>query len=216
LRIDHVMGLFRLFWIPMGLGAAQGAYVRYAADELLAILALESCRAGAYVMGEDLGTVEAGVREQLAEYWLFSYRVLYFEVAPPAQYPRLALVALTNHDLPTVAGLWTGADIRSQRSIGLVPNETGWQTIRERLAMMAGIPENAPVGQVIEAAYRLLAEAPSVFVTATLEDALAVEERPNMPGTTMEWPNWCLALPAPLEALEERPLARAIAAGLAR
>jgi 4-alpha-glucanotransferase len=216
LRLDHVMGLFRLFWIPVGLGAARGAYVRYAADELLAILALESHRAGAYVLGEDLGTVEAGVREQLAEYCLFSYRVLYFETDPPWAYPRQALSAVTNHDLPTIAGLWTSADLRSQRALGLIPNEAGWRAIRQRLSAMTGVADDAPVAQVIEATYRLLAGAPSVFVTATLEDALAVEERPNMPGTTTEWPNWSLALPAPLEVLETRPLARAIARVLAR
>jgi 4-alpha-glucanotransferase len=216
LRLDHVMGLFRLFWIPVGLGAARGAYVRYAADELLAILALESRRAGAYVLGEDLGTVEAGVREQLTEHCLFSYRVLYFETDPPGTYPRQAMSAVTNHDLPTIAGLWTSADLRSQRDLGLMPNEVGWRAIRQRLGAMAGVADDAPVAQVIEATYRLLAEAPSVFVTATLEDALAVEERPNMPGTTTEWPNWSLALPAPLEVLETRPLARAIARALAR
>jgi 4-alpha-glucanotransferase len=214
LRLDHVMGLFRLFWIPVGLGAAHGAYVRYAADELLAILALESHRGSAYVLGEDLGTLEAGVRERLAEYCLFSYRLLYFETDPPATYPRQALAAVTNHDLPTIAGLWTGADLRSQRDLGLMPNDAAWRAIRDQICGMAGVTTDAPVEQVIEAAYRALAQAPSVFVTATLEDALAVEERPNMPGTTTEWPNWCLALPAPLETLEHHPLARAVATAL--
>jgi 4-alpha-glucanotransferase len=87
LRIDHVMGLFRLFWIPNGKSGAEGAYVRYNADEMLAILTLESQRARAYVAGEDLGTVEEGVREKLSEYRVLSYRLLWFEKEPPATYP---------------------------------------------------------------------------------------------------------------------------------
>ena len=95
LRIDHVMGLFRLFWIPNGVPAARGAYVRYNPDELLAIVALESERAGAYVVGEDLGTVEEGAREKLAEHGVMSYRLLWFEKDGPETYPREALSALT-------------------------------------------------------------------------------------------------------------------------
>ena len=105
LRIDHVMGLFRLFWIAQGGGPATGAYVRYPEHELLAILALESERSKAYIVGEDLGTVEEGVRKQLAESRILSYRLLWFESDPPARYPELALAAVTTHDLPTVAGL---------------------------------------------------------------------------------------------------------------
>jgi 4-alpha-glucanotransferase len=215
-RIDHVMGLFRLFWIPVGLGASQGAYVRYAADEMLAILALESHRAGAYVLGEDLGTVEAGVRDRLAEYCLFSYRVLWFEKNPPSAYPRQALAAVTNHDLPTIAGIWTEAEIRNQRRLGFTLNEPLLRAMREQLQALTALPGDAPAEQVIEATYRRLAEAPSVFVTATLDDAFAVEERPNTPGTTTEWPNWSLALPAPLEVLETHPLAASVAAVLNR
>ena len=113
LRIDHVMGLFRLFWIPQNAEPSAGAYVRYPADELLAILALESARAGAYIVGEDLGTVEESAREKLAASHVLSYRLLWFEKDPPQDYPELALTAVTTHDLPTVAGLWTGADLEA-------------------------------------------------------------------------------------------------------
>jgi 4-alpha-glucanotransferase len=214
LRIDHVMGLFRLFWVPAGLPPAQGAYVRYPADDLLGIVALESRRAGAFVVGEDLGTVEEGVRERLAEHCVLSYRCLWFEADPPARYPRLSLGAVTTHDLPTIAGLWTGADLQAQEEIGLHPNAAAMAEIRARLGRMTGVAPEAPVEDVIERTHDLLAGAASVIVTATLDDALAVVERPNMPGTTTQWPNWSLALPAPLETIETLPLPVSIATRL--
>ncbi|MGH8069771.1 MAG: 4-alpha-glucanotransferase [Candidatus Entotheonellia bacterium] len=210
LRIDHVMGLFRLFWIPRGADPGMGAFVRYPADELLAIVALESHRAKALVVGEDLGTVEEGVQAQLAAHRILSYRLLWFETALPSHYPELALAAITTHDLPTIAGLWSGADLRIQQELGLQPNEEGLREIREHLQKMTGLPERAAVQEVIVRAYQLLAEAPSMVVTATLEDAMAVEERPNIPTTTTEWANWSIALPAPLEALQTNPLVHAI------
>jgi 4-alpha-glucanotransferase len=215
LRIDHVMGLFRLFWIPHGLAPAEGAYVRYPADELLAIVALESQRAGATVVGEDLGTIEPGVREQLAAHGILSYRVAWFEPRPPAQYPELAMAAVTTHDLPTIAGLWTGADIREQRRLGLIGEDTPLDSTRDRLSELAGLGDNASVTDVIEAVHARLAEAPSLLVTATLDDALAASERPNVPGTAFERPNWSIPLSLTLEALETAPLPRRIAAILA-
>ena len=210
------MGLFRLFWVPKGLTPREGAYVRYPADDLLAIVALESQRARALIVGEDLGTVEAGVRERLASHAVLSYRVVWFEPEPPARYPELALAAVTTHDLPTIAGLWTGADVEAQAAIGLDPNRAGFGEMRARLRAMTGVRDDAPVREVIERTHELLAGAPSVVVTATLDDALAVEERPNMPGTVSEWPNWSIALPVPLEGLAQAPLARSIAGAFAR
>ena len=215
LRIDHVMGLFRLFWVPNGLTPHHGAYVRYPADDLLAIVALESQRARAIIVGEDLGTVEAGMRERLAEHAVLSYRVVLFEPGPPTGYPELALAAVTTHDLPTIAGLWTGADIEAQAAMGREPNRAGFGEMRERLLGMGGVTDDAPVAEVIERVHARLAEAPSRIVTATLDDALAVVERPNMPGTVDEWPNWSLALPEPLEAIEQADLPRTIARALA-
>jgi 4-alpha-glucanotransferase len=211
LRIDHVMGLFRLFWVPRGHTPHDGAYVRYPADDLLAIVALESQRAGAIIVGEDLGTVEAGVRERLAEHAILSYRVVWFEPEPPARYPELALAAVTTHDLPTIAGLWTGADMEAQAAMGRESNRAGFDEMRERLRRMIDVPGDAPGEAVIEKVHARLAEAPSVIVTATLDDALAVVERPNMPGTVDEWPNWSIALPEPLESLEDTALPRTIA-----
>ena len=103
LRVDHVLGLFRLFWVPQGLGPAKGTYVRYNADEMLAIVALESHRAQAFVAGEDLGTVEPGVSEKLQRNGILSYRVFWFEKEPPSTYPEMALASISTHDLPTIA-----------------------------------------------------------------------------------------------------------------
>jgi 4-alpha-glucanotransferase len=215
LRIDHVMGLFRLYWIPQGCSPAQGAYVRYPADDLLGIVALESRRAGAVVVGEDLGTVEAEVRPRLARHNILSVRLLWFEPQPPAEYPYLAAAMTTTHDLPTLAGLWTGQDPAAQQASDLPPNDE-WQKLRRHYGHLLGLPAEVPVPCVIEATYRLLAHAPSAILLATLEDALAVAERPNMPGTTSQWPNWRLALPGGLEALEAAELPRRIAKALRR
>jgi 4-alpha-glucanotransferase len=127
----------------------------------------------------------------------------------------LALAAVTTHDLPTIAGLWSGSDIRAQHQLGLQPNEEGLRRIRERLSAMTGLSKETPIGQVVERTYQLLAEAPSAIVTATLEDALALEERPNIPATTNNRrPNWSLALPVPMERLEGHALVRAVAKAL--
>jgi 4-alpha-glucanotransferase len=216
LRIDHVMGLFRLFWIPPAAEPSLGAYVRYPADELLAILTLESHRAHAFVVGEDLGTVEAAARDQLDAHGLLSYRLLWFETEPPSRYPARALAAVTTHDLPTITGLWSGADLQAQHDLGLQPNTAGLEAIRQRLQAMTGLPDTAAVDEVVLRTHQLLAEAPSAVLLATLEDALAVAERPNMPNTTTEWPNWSRALPCSLEAIECHPLVQAMATAVQR
>jgi 4-alpha-glucanotransferase len=217
LRIDHVMGLFRLFWIPKGVSAAEGAYVRYNSEEMLSIVAIESARAKAYVVGEDLGTVEERTREQLAAHRILSYRLLWFEKEHPREFPREALAAITTHDLPTVRGLWTGSDLARQRQLGLKPNEEGTRHIQERLQKMAHLEPDAAPEEVISRAYALLSQAPSRILTAALDDAAAVDERPNFPATTSEKsPNWSMALPVPLEELIERDLPRKIAGSLKR
>jgi 4-alpha-glucanotransferase len=216
LRIDHVMGLFRLYWIPRGMGPQRGAYVRYCSDELLAIVAVESHRAKAWIAGEDLGTVEDAVRRQLARNCMLSYRLLWFEDDLPRDFPELALAAVSTHDLPTVAGLWTGADLAAQRRIGVQPSVDGFRDIRRRLIAATGLSDNASPANAVAAAYRALGQAPTAVLSASLEDALAVEQRPNMPGTTDQWPNWSLALPQPLEEIESMALPRQIAEGLRR
>jgi 4-alpha-glucanotransferase len=216
LRIDHVMGLFRLFWIPEGSEPKDGAYVRGYPDDLLAIVAIESQRAKAFIVGEDLGTVEESARERLMARRILSYRLLWFEKVPPRKFPREALAAVTTHDLPTVAGLWGGSDLEAQKKAGLSPNEKGTRDIHRRVARLARATARTPVRTVIARVHEGLAEAPSRIITATLDDAMAVEERPNMPATSDEWPNWSLALPEPIETLETSPLARRIARALSK
>ena len=211
LRIDHVMGLFRLFWIPEGASPADGAYVRNAAEDLLAIVALESERAQAIVVGEDLGTVEPKARAQLTAANVLSYRLLWFETDDPSAYPAAALAAVTTHDLPTVAGLWTGSDLEAQRRLGLNPNEAGMREMRERLARAIKADARTPLREVVRRTYAVLSRAPSVVVSATLEDVAGVEARPNMPATVDQWPNWRQPLPVPLETLARSRDAAAIA-----
>jgi 4-alpha-glucanotransferase len=205
LRIDHVIGLFRQWWVPAGGTPADGAYVRFPASDLLDIVALESHRAGAFVMGEDLGTVEAQVRTELARRQLQSYRLLWFEEEPPARWPRCSLGAVSTHDLPTVAGVWTGADATEQLELGITNDVSGTEALRERLVELAGIDPSAPVVEAVDAAHRLLASAASDLVAASVDDALEVTERPNMPGCDDLRPNWSIALPVLLDDLEHDP-----------
>jgi 4-alpha-glucanotransferase len=216
LRIDHVMGLFRLWWVPLGASdPSAGAYVRYPASELLDILALESIRAGCGVVGEDLGTVEVGVRPELRRRGLLSYRLAWFESKPPERYPTQALAALTTHDLPTAAGVWTGADLVEMESTGRPVNRRAELGVRRKLQRLAGVGDGGPASLVVERAYAALGRAPSRLVVATLDDASLAERRPNLPGD-LERPNWSIPLPRTLEQLRRDRLPRRIAAALNR
>jgi len=197
IRIDHVLGLFRLFWIPPGGTAAEGAYVRYPVDDLLAVLAIESERAGAFVIGEDLGTVEDGVREKLAAHRLLGTRLVYFEDGPPSTWPAGVAGAATTHDLPTVAGTWTHADAHRRAAAGL--SADGTDALRTSLVRVA--PDADTVEDVVVAVHEALAAAPVELAIGNLDDVLCVEERPNMPGTVDEWPNWSIAQPVPIDEL---------------
>ena len=191
IRLDHVMGLFRLFWIPDGMTAAQGAYVRYPAATFLALLANESRRARAFVVGEDLGLVQPAVRRHLRRRESLSYRLLWFEGSEPRLWPRDAVAAVGTHDLPTVTGIWTQSE-----------PENRLHHLREKLVTMTRLPDSTAPVDVAVAAYTELARGRPRIVFASLEDALGVSERPNVPGTTTEFPNWRLALPASLEEIE--------------
>ena len=204
LRIDHVMGLFRLWWIPEEAGAVDGAYVRYPSEDLLDIVALESHRAQAVVVGEDLGTVEPGVAEALEERGILSYKVLWFEEDDPSEWPTGALATVTTHDLPTVAGLWTGSDAEDQLASTGMPEEDVRGGRVDLLEKLVGddLTEDAGTAEAVEAAYRLLARAPSVLLSLSLEDAVLEERRPNVPGT-VERENWRIPLPVPVDELDE-------------
>jgi 4-alpha-glucanotransferase len=203
LRVDHAMGLFRLFWIPEGGDPGEGGYVRFRGTEVLDVLALESVRAGTFVIGEDLGTVEDWVRGVLAERDVLSYRLAWFEQEPPERWPRRALAAITTHDLPTVAGVVGGTDDPGfgSKLAGLLGRPVG--------------PGDDPVA-VAAGAYRRLSGSPCQLVAATLEDALGVVERPNVPGTTHEHPNWSLALPCRIDELDADERVSRVAEALTR
>ncbi len=200
IRVDHVMGLFRLYWIPAGHPADAGTYVAYPYRQLLDILALESVRAGGFVIGEDLGTVQPEVRAELQQRDVLSYRLLWFEPSHPRDYPAQALAALTTHDLPTLMGVWTGEDP--------VPE------VRERLQRETGLNPEARPEEVLEKVYALLAQAPSRLLAATLEDVALAPHRPNLPGR-LDPGNWSRPLPLTLEDLLSSPVARAVARALA-
>ena len=216
LRIDHVMGLFRLFWIPPGGDATAGAYVYQHATELLDLAVMEAARAGAGLVGEDLGTVEDEVRTALATRDVFGYRIAWFQDDDARDWPATTLASLTTHDLPTVAGLWTGDDARQRAAAGLAEDPEGDLLLHRRLAhlVQSELPGHAaPPGPddvdpaaldgLIVAAHAALASSGSDLAIATLEDAARVQVRPNLPGTVDEHPNWRTALPVPIEQLDD-------------
>ncbi len=225
LRIDHVMGLMRLFWIPEGAPASQGAYVHYPLHDMLGILALESHRNRCLVVGEDLGTVPDELRHALAEIGVLSYRLLYFErrgdgeFKAPSEYPPAALVAASTHDLPTLTGFWEGRDLRVRASLNLFPSEEVHQRqvldrAQDRVRLLAALqregllPEGILVdpaatpemtAQLARALHVYLARTPSRVMMVQLEDVLGAGEQVNLPGTTGEHPNWCRKLGLELE-----------------
>jgi 4-alpha-glucanotransferase len=216
LRIDHVMRFFRLFWIPDGTEALNGLYVRDYADDLLRILALESVRSQVIVIGEDLGTVEPYIREALQRYGILSYRLLYFEKNPdgsfrrPDEYPRQALVSVSTHDLPTLAGFWLGRDIEARRAAGVLKDEENfrqqWQSRQEEKQRMLDVmfslkllpgwfPRRAEdiqefTGELHNAAVGFLAGTPSELMVLSGEDLFKQTDQQNLPGTTAKYPNW--------------------------
>jgi 4-alpha-glucanotransferase len=215
LRIDHVMQLWQLFWVPVDGTVADGAYVRYPVDALLAVLRIEACRAGAWIVGEDIGTVAPEVRETMASIGMLGYRT---EMGRLSRFnPPGTMGAASTHDQATVAGILTGSDETDMDRIGKAYDPAFVAGARRELCEQAGIDPAGPFGPdevraVILAEYRELAASPSRVVVATLDDAAGVTERPNMPGTVDEYPNWRIALPAPVEELLAAPLARDVLA----
>ena len=215
IRIDHAMGLFRLFWIPEGLTPAQGTYVRYPAEDLLGVLALESSRQQVMVIGEDLGTVTPSIRHRLMEGGLLSYRLLLFEqtakgqFAKPSKFPDFAAAAVTTHDLPTLRGFWIGRDIELKARLGLYRESEGLERdlitrARDKQALLNALekeqllPADSPreatavpqlTDELCRAVYAYLAKTPSRLLLISLEDLLGDTETPNVPGEHA-YPSW--------------------------
>jgi 4-alpha-glucanotransferase len=207
LRIDHIMGLMRLWVIPHGAKPTEGAYLAYPLEDLLRLLALESHRHRAIVIGEDLGTVPEGFRERLARIGILGMRVLWFErggarFAAPSAWSKAAAAMTSTHDLPTVAGWWKGIDIPLRERSGQIAETAKEQATRDkdRAALWRAFrfaktangsePDAAGAARVVDAALRFIARTPSALTLVPLEDALAREEQPNLPGTVDEYPNW--------------------------
>lgn len=234
IRIDHIMGLFRLWWIPEGNGAQHGAYVRYDHEAMVGILCLEAHRAGAVVIGEDLGTVEPWVRDYLVDRGILGTSVLWFEqegggFRPPETYRRLALATVTTHDLPPTAGYLAGEHVELRDRLGLLTEPVekvradAWAE-RARLLDLLGarglIGADPSERQVVEAMHRLLLASAAVLVGVSLPDAVGERRAQNQPGTDTEYPNWKVPLAdsaqrlVMLEDLFDHPRLRSLVAAL--
>ena len=216
-RIDHVLGLMRLFVIPRGLSAADGVYLRYPFFSMLSVVAEESRRWKCIVIGEDLGTVPEGFRSTLSSWGLWSYLVMLFErhgdgsFRRPAEYPDMAIATLNTHDLPTFSGWMGGHDLHKKRSIEVDPGESDQERQWAREALQYAIGHESGFEGVV----RFLAQTPTRLVSVSIEDVLGVEDQINMPGTVAQYPNWRQRWPVMLEALADDPRLKRIAEVLA-
>ncbi|KAA9089238.1 4-alpha-glucanotransferase [Microbacterium radiodurans] len=212
LRIDHILGFFRLWWIPDGLGPGAGTYVRYDHEAMIGVLALEALRADAVVIGEDLGLVEPWVRDYLADRGVLGTSVLWFESdddggpLPPERYRRAVLATVNTHDLPPTAGYLAGEHVALRARLDLLtrPEKDEWADFEaERDGMLAALRSRGLLGddpsetEVIEALHVFLAAAPSQLVGVSLVDAVGERRVQNQPGTDTEYPNWQIPLAGP-------------------
>ncbi|MET7474215.1 4-alpha-glucanotransferase [Streptomyces sp. NPDC005648] len=235
LRIDHVMGLFRLWWVPQGHPPTEGTYVRYDAEAMLAVLVLEASRAGAVVIGEDLGTVEPGVRERLRERGVLGTSVLWFErdwdgdgrPLPPDAWREDCLATATTHDLPPTAARLSGEHVELRDRLGLLTRpleeeraeaaaDTGeWLALLARLGLLHGTGGAHGESQEeaeIQAVHRFLLRTPARMVGVWLPDCVGDRRPQNLPGTWDQYPNWRL----PIADAEGRPVTLEELAGSAR
>ncbi len=227
IRIDHALGLFRIFWVPDSMMPKSGTYVQQPSEDLLRIIALESMRNKTMVIAEDLGTIGENAREMLQRYRMFSYRLFYFErnypdpsFLAPDRYPERALCAVTTHDLPTLYGYWSGRDIETRRKLGTYPDDVWKKNLNDRerdkklilsaLMSQGLIPEDYPVGskgvtemspELCLAINRYLARTPCKILLVSLDDVIGTLEQQNLPGTVDEHPNWIQKTPLFLEEI---------------
>jgi 4-alpha-glucanotransferase len=219
-RIDHAMGLMRLWLVPQGGDSSDGAYLSYPLDDLLRLVALESHRHRAVVIAEDLGTVSPEFRQRAREAGISGMDVLWFQrieerFLPTGEWRSGAVAMTTTHDLPTVAGWWSGADLELRRGLGTLGENDAAYRASERQALWqafgaAGIVERpAPTPDetepVVDAALAFVAEAPDELAIVPLEDLLGLAEQPNLPGTVDQHPNWRRRCPAAADELLARP-----------
>ncbi|MDR0593264.1 MAG: 4-alpha-glucanotransferase [Bifidobacteriaceae bacterium] len=235
LRVDHILGLTRLWWIPQGMGPGDGTYVAYDREAMVSILILEARRAGAVVVGEDLGVVPPGLREYLGARGLLGNSIVWFEKTPdgadlldPQAYRRLALTAITTHDLPPTSAYLAGEHVAERDRLGLldVPLEEARAAARaERALMVAKLVSRGLLAAdqsddelaIVKAMHRFLQITPSVMLGVSLADLVGERRTQNLPGTDREYPNWSVPLadaagrPVFIEDLEDNPCFQAIA-----
>jgi 4-alpha-glucanotransferase len=246
LRVDHVAGLFRLWWIPPGAGATDGTYVHYDADAMLGILALEAERAGAVVIGEDLGTVQPAVSRALGSRNMLGSTVAWFArdwdrpgspFLAPDQWPRNTLASISTHDLPTAYGFLTGVHVQARAELGLLTESVASERARaddDRRQLVKMLRANGFLldtserpgrrspseDDIVQAMHAALAASPARLIAASFYDVLGDLRQPNMPGTTDQYPNWRMPLPASLEEIliDDRihSIARLLAGGRPR
>jgi 4-alpha-glucanotransferase len=226
LRLDHVMSLFRLWWVPDGYSPTQGAYVHYPLHQLLTVLTLESARSSCVVVGEDLGLVPDEMRQAMPEFGLYHYKVLLFEKIDgrfrrPDEYMQHALATLTTHDMPTLRSYWEGRDIELRRRLHLYPSVEVEKAIIEerghdRELLLAALRDQGlspaapstpfePFNAELESALQLyLARSPTALVALQIEDLLGMVDPVNVPGTDREYPNWQRKLDANIEEIAVR------------
>ncbi|WP_242666032.1 4-alpha-glucanotransferase [Parafrankia irregularis] len=241
IRVDHILGLFRLWWVPVGAGAAGGTFVRYDASALLGLLALEAARAGSLVVGEDLGTVEPSVATALDEAGIFGSSVLWFERAAdgsprrPDEYRVRSMASVTTHDLPTAAGFLDGEHVRVRERLGVLARSgdaerAAWLAERadllrllaaENLLPDEGLAEKGPADEeVVLGMHAVLGRSRARVVLIAPGDAFGDLRQPNLPGTVDSYPNWRLpvldgdATPVTVERLLTDPRPRRLAESL--
>jgi 4-alpha-glucanotransferase len=230
IRVDHVMGLWRLWWIPPGHPPSEGTYVHYDPKAMLGVLALEAQRASAIVVGEDLGTVPDEVRTTMRERGVLGSAVLWFErdrdapgepLLAPARWPAGAMASISTHDLPTAAGMLRGEHVRVRAELGLLadPDAERAKAAADRDELLAQLAEHgllpgkASDAAIVVALHRLLATAASTLLLTSPQDALGERRQPNLPGTIDEYPNWRIPLPVSVDELLKHPaVLRAISA----
>lgn len=229
LRIDHALGMFRLFWIPDGSLPSEGAYVKYPSDDLLRIIALESVRNKTLIIAEDLGTVSENVHDRLKEFNMLSYKLLYFErnypepsFTPPDKYSQHALCAVTTHDLATIYGFWLMRDIEVKKSLGLYIDEEkylrhinerkrdkqlllqalGEQKIRPEMPSLQDLDKIIPMNlELCINIYEYLAKTPCMLVSVSLDDLFEIQEQQNIPGVVDAYPCWRRKLPYKIDEI---------------
>ncbi len=241
LRLDHVMALFRQWWVPVGLGATEGGYVHYPVEDLMSVLALESARHRCLVVGEDLGTVPDEMRHAMAEFAVYSYKVLLFEkhgdgrFRAPGEYVRRAIATVTTHDLPTLRGWWEGLDLALRDRLHLFPGEeirrhVHEERLRDRVQMLAALAAEQlhpapgaapgtvpPYGEALAHDVQFyLARSAAGLVVLQYEDLLGMTDPVNVPGTSHEHANWQRKVTADIDDALGREATRRLFADVKR